>query len=222
MGVMQNLPLIKPRFLRGIVAPSIVLLCLIFLGTCLVTTQFHLREIAAYEEVFYFLNSGYVFAFSEFIAVAFSPVYAVLITLTSASFLAWKRGFLLSAYFASVTFSGWLGAALVKPVVSRPRPNPTDFAEYFTPVANSLSFPSGHTAFAAGLFLALLLVLAPQRLWRLGFGFAVALIAVVGTTRVVVGAHFPTDVLAGGVAGICGVLICASAWALFAQRSQVA
>jgi undecaprenyl-diphosphatase len=61
---------------------------------------------------------------------------------------------------------------------------------------NSPSFPSNHAANAAAL--ATLATLSMPRLWAP----AVALAALVGYSRIYVGAHYPLDVLAGGVLGI--------------------
>lgn len=63
------------------------------------------------------------------------------------------------------------------------------------------ALPSGHTASAFALAGALLADASPTRAWRLralALGFAIA----VGWSRMAVGAHWPTDVLAGAVVGL--------------------
>jgi membrane-associated phospholipid phosphatase len=71
--------------------------------------------------------------------------------------------------------------------------------------ANYTSFYSGHTSFAAASAIFLLLTLlgrgAPK--WLLGFSAAMAygLMSLTGLYRVLAGRHFPTDVLAGAIAG---------------------
>jgi membrane-associated phospholipid phosphatase len=99
-------------------------------------------------------------------------------------------------------------ADLVKMLVMRTRPNdvPADFAgsiwATFGPWLPGLSatsslqsFPSAHTATAAG-FAAALIWLYPQG--RLLF---TALVALVGCQRIISGAHFPSDVLCGAAVG---------------------
>ena len=102
------------------------------------------------------------------------------------------------------------GAAdLLKMIIMRTRPNdvPLDFAgsvwatfgdwlPLLSGQSGSQSFPSAHTATAAGLA-AGLIWLYPQG--RLLF---TVLAALVGCQRIVSGAHFPSDVCAGAAAGL--------------------
>jgi undecaprenyl-diphosphatase len=112
---------------------------------------------------------------------------------------------------------GWLGGAtvagaglvqlLLKHAACRARPSAAGAGAFFTgfpcvPAEYAVgSFPSGHatTAFA----LATLLALWYPR-WAIGFlGLAVG----VGFTRVLLGVHFPSDVLAGAALGMGAALI---------------
>jgi undecaprenyl-diphosphatase len=77
----------------------------------------------------------------------------------------------------------------------------------------SASFPSGHSAMTPVVYLTLAAILAagePRRAVR-GFLLAVAvfLVIVVGISRVYLGVHWPTDVLAGWTLG-AGIAIAAS------------
>jgi undecaprenyl-diphosphatase len=95
---------------------------------------------------------------------------------------------------------------LIKSAVERPRPDLalTDAAGY--------SFPSGHSATSVALYALFAFALArlarghSRRLIALtGLGIAAA----VGVSRVWLGAHFPTDVLAGWAVG---AVVAALAW----------
>ncbi|EEH64406.1 PAP2 family protein [Gleimia coleocanis DSM 15436] len=217
---MQNLPLVKNSWLFGLAVPILGLLALIPLGLFLVDSEVHLYEISFYQQSLHRVDSGFIHEFSHFVAVAFAPLGAVLITLATAGFIAWKRDRLFALYFISLAFSSWLGAALVKPLVARPRPNPLDFSVIFDPVANSLSFPSGHTAFSVGFFAALVIVLVSPKFWTRGFMLVACGVFIVAATRVIVIAHFPTDVIAGAFAGTFGVLICAFLWQQIVLRKS--
>ncbi|MBU3078430.1 phosphatase PAP2 family protein [Sphingomonas quercus] len=103
-----------------------------------------------------------------------------------------------------VTVGGALGLnALAKDLVARPRPT---LFPHGDPV-DGFSFPSGHSEGAAALALGLALYLAPPR-WR-GWAVAAALLfmTLVGLSRVALGVHWPSDVLAGWCEGAGFALI---------------
>ncbi|RCW25802.1 undecaprenyl-diphosphatase [Ciceribacter lividus] len=97
--------------------------------------------------------------------------------------------------FATVALSG-LSANLIKRAIGRARP--IQFEEWgafaFSPFAGNArfeSFPSGHATTIGALFMALALLLPRYRV-------VLAMLAVwLGMTRVMVGAHYPSDVTAG-------------------------
>ncbi|RJQ54345.1 MAG: phosphatase PAP2 family protein [Actinobacteria bacterium] len=88
-----------------------------------------------------------------------------------------------------------LATAVVKQLVARPRPDEVLAGVRLLLPASGFSFPSGHASrsFAAAVVLSRGL---PGRRWLL---YAAA--ALVSLSRVVVGAHFPLDVLGGAVLG---------------------
>lgn len=92
------------------------------------------------------------------------------------------------------------GAVAVKLLVGRPRPDVTALAN--PPVVDhSYSYPSGHTAVATVVVLSLIIALRPrQRRWGIPLG--VGLVLVAATSRVYLGLHYPTDVLAAVVYGV--------------------
>jgi undecaprenyl-diphosphatase len=114
----------------------------------------------------------------------------------------WHRGVLLIV----VTMAGaGLLDTLLKLAFGRTRPAP--FFDY--PLPQSLSFPSGHAFFSAS-FLGGFAVLISGRmrspvlrilLWLL----AVALILLIGFSRVYLGVHYPSDVLAGYAVAVAWV-----------------
>jgi undecaprenyl-diphosphatase len=103
------------------------------------------------------------------------------------------------------------GSEAIKQLVARPRPPGSD-----TVVPGVIySYPSGHVLEAVTIFgiIAILLWRSSQPLWlRAGFAIAVAVFVVlVAVARVALDAHYPSDVLAGilagtGVLGIFAVL----------------
>ncbi|MDC2978841.1 phosphatase PAP2 family protein [Pelagibacteraceae bacterium] len=87
---------------------------------------------------------------------------------------------------------------IIKHVVGRPRPNHTDFEnvfsfKYFSLESNFHSFPSGHSS---TIFIVCFILVSVAPKLRYFFYF---LASVVAFSRVVVGAHFFTDIVAGAI-----------------------
>ena len=124
--------------------------------------------------------------------------------LVAVAFLAegWRRGALLVV----VTLAG---AALLNGLLkfSFARVRPASFFDY--PLPGSPSFPSGHALYAASVFGGLAVLLTARirsLLLQLAIWFlAISLILLVGVSRVYLGVHYPSDVLAGYTIGIIWV-----------------
>ena len=118
--------------------------------------------------------------------------------------LSGRRG--MALFVLASTLGGTLLSTLLKGVFSRPRPDVIPHGDFVT----SASFPSGHAMMSAVVYLTLGVLLArlanaqAQKLYIMGA--ALFLSGIVGLSRVYLGVHWPTDVLAGWAAG--------AAWAL--------
>jgi undecaprenyl-diphosphatase len=144
-----------------------------------------------------------------------------LLSLAVAAFLLLRglRG--AAALLAASVAGGMLVSQALKSLFERPRPDLVPHAaEVFT-----ASFPSGHAMMSAVVYLTLGVLLARvETMFRVKafvLGMAVLLAVLVGVTRVYLGVHWPSDVLAGWTVGAAWALFC---WLLarwLQRRGQV-
>jgi len=122
-------------------------------------------------------------------------------------------------YLSVAVVSGVLFSSALKVGFNRPRPTIDNAPEVF-----SASFPSGHATMSAVVFLTLGAILAahePQRPLRSLFvGAAIVLTLIVGVSRVYLGVHYPTDVIAGWCLGTTWAILWSLATRWLAQRPK--
>ncbi|KAE8126541.1 MULTISPECIES: phosphatase PAP2 family protein [Bifidobacterium] len=97
--------------------------------------------------------------------------------------------------------------SIIKLIVARARPN-TAYAAHL--LFDTNSFPSGHTSgstIAYGLLAYLAWHLLPQPYSTIAVVLLLFLIALIGISRIYLGAHFPSDVIAGWLLGAVALCI---------------
>jgi undecaprenyl-diphosphatase len=113
-----------------------------------------------------------------------------------------------AVYVVAAIASGTLVNSLLKIGFARARPEVVAHSMH----VETASFPSGHSAGAALTYLTLGLLLAHTQESRSvkSYIFAVSLLitAIVGLSRIYLGVHWPTDVLAGWCFGAAWALLC--------------
>jgi membrane-associated phospholipid phosphatase len=130
------------------------------------------------------------------------PKVGVPLTLSIAGIF-WALRFRLEAIFILLSSSSNILNWMVKRLIKRPRP--TEELVTVTRVINEPSFPSGHVMHYINWFGLLTYLLATN--WRSGkvrntlIAFCISLIALIGPSRVYLGAHWPSDVMAGYIYG---------------------
>ena len=139
------------------------------------------------------------------------------ITLAAAGFLALQRKTHAALFVVAAVGGGMLLSTLLKMGFDRPRPDLVPHGA----LVYTASFPSGHATLSAVVYLTLGALLArvqPRFLLKLYLlGLAILLTVTVGVSRVYLGVHWPTDVLAGWALGAAWALFCWAA-ALWLQR----
>jgi len=161
-----------------------------------VATWFHERLTPAFAGV---LHTVTEFGSGEWIGIV---VFALVV------FFVWKRWWAPLVTVIVAVPCGMLLNELVKLAVHRHRP----FVDGPFVDWSGYSFASGHTMGATLLYGQLLLFVLPllkTRHWRLICIFSAAsLVLLVGFTRIALGAHFLTDVLAAVFFGVIWLMLC--------------
>lgn len=98
-----------------------------------------------------------------------------------------------TAYFLAAAVVVWLVNPLLKQLFARPRPGLWPTTESVSPY----TFPSGHAANTAALLGATLMVLSAGRRRAAVAAAGGAFVAVVGVGQLVLGVHYPSDVVGG-------------------------
>jgi len=129
-----------------------------------------------------------------------------LVTVLALGYLVLERKYATALLVLASIGGGAAVSTVLKTVVARPRP---DLVSHLVDV-QTLSFPSGHATLSAITYLTLGALLArEQRHARVRIylmAVAIAMTLAIGCSRVYLGVHWPTDVLAGWCVG--------AAWAM--------
>ena len=137
-----------------------------------------------------------------------STAVLTLVTILVIGLVLCLRNWRSAAFIAAATGGGAALSGLLKLDYARPRPA---LVSHLVDVS-SASFPSGHAMNSAIVYLTLGLLGARAVTDRLARHYivtvAVLLTLIVGATRVYLGVHWPTDVLAGWSAGAAWALLC--------------
>ena len=139
-----------------------------------------------------------------------------IVTIGAVAILLARRLALTATLVAAAVISGTTGSHLLKLVFARPRP---PIADRLIEVAGD-SFPSGHAANSAIVYLtlaALVTQVVPGRATRnTMLALAILLVGAIGISRVYLGVHWPSDVLAGWSFGT----LWAIGWWQIARRTR--
>lgn len=140
-------------------------------------------------------------------ALGSAPVLVIAV-LAVVGFLALARSWPLALFTLAACGGGLAISSALKFLFDRPRPElaPRDLVTFTS------SFPSGHSMMAAVVYLTLaalvVRLMEKKRLKGYALAIALGLVLLVGLSRVYLGVHWPSDVLAGWAAGAAWALAC--------------
>ncbi len=145
----------------------------------------------------------------------------VLTTLAVTGFLLLEHKRRATALIIVSSIGGLLVSLCFKHIIDRPRP---ELVPHLSGAYTS-SFPSGHSMLSAIVYLTLGALLArtvkdqPTRIYCMSVATFLSLL--VGLSRIYMGVHYPTDVLAGWTAGALWALICWTIASFLQQRGAI-
>lgn len=148
------------------------------------------------------------------------PVLTLLVVIVVGIMLV-QRQRVRALWVAGTTTGGGVLTVLLKGTFMRPRPDVVE------PVvrATGSSFPSGHALSSAVVYLTLGALLASsvsgRRLKLYVLTVSMLLTGMVGVTRVLLAVHYPSDVVAGWMAGLAWALVSWLAFELIARRQML-
>lgn len=161
------------------------------------------------------LKNEYLTVFYKMITIIADTYQSAIITILIVAFLYIKKHYR-EALFLAITMSACgIAMPLLKNIFSRERP---DF--YRLIEISGYSFPSGHTTSATTMYLTLaIILLSIMKKLNKYFVFCIAVlgIVIIGSSRIYLGVHYPTDVMAG----IClGISIVSTVYILYYSNSS--
>ncbi len=134
--------------------------------------------------------------------------FITLMTLGVVGFLLIWRKYHAALLVVVATLGGLGISSSLKYVIDRPRPTVCQHRS----AAMTSSFPSGHSTMAAVVYFTLAALLArsirQRGMKRYLLSVAALLTLLVGFSRVYMGVHYPTDVLAGWSVGLAWAVVC--------------
>ena len=146
-------------------------------------------------------------AMRDITALGSAPTLIIAV-LAVAGFLALAKAWRPAIFTLLASGGGLLLSSLLKYTIDRPRP---DLVPHGNLIYTS-SFPSGHSMMSAVVYLTLaaLVTRLIERKRLKGYALAVAMILtlLIGVSRIYLGVHWPSDVLAGWAAGAAWALGC--------------
>lgn len=169
------------------------------------------------------LSRGHV-PFLDAVALTIRAVLApipglIIVAVVSVGVLLKTRDWIVSVTFALIVGGGWLSSELVKLLVHRARPDFLLLAHPLSTEANFASFPSGHTCLITALALGLVLLLRGHRAQKWVIAGGAAAVLVVAWSRLYIGEHYPSDVIAAVLYSSAVMVLFLAVWNRWAVPS---
>lgn len=142
-----------------------------------------------------------IVGFLKFLSFLGGPPLLTVLVVAAAAYVLWRNQLRLAVFLVVTSAGGGIVDTIVKILVDRPRP----LVDHAIATAHGKSFPSGHAMSSTVVYGALLVVFLPALRGRFRQALVVAtcvIVAGVGSSRLMLGVHFVSDVVGGFVLGL--------------------
>ncbi len=200
---------LEPKILSGIITASLALWFFVEIAENVIEGDIRYLDTAILITIHRsgFSNLDWFIEFVRDISGLGGLGVLALLVSASVTFLVISNNRKIATFVVLATSTGAILSGLLKLGFDRPRP---DLIPHLTHVY-SASFPSGHAMISAVVYLTLgaLLTRVVSGLWARFFVMAVAVLltVLIGLSRLYLGVHWPSDVLAGWAAGATWALV---------------
>ncbi|EIK82057.1 hypothetical protein CGSMWGv1400E_00614 [Gardnerella vaginalis 1400E] len=147
---------------------------------------------------FHNYSPSFIMSISKILAIIFSTkcCIVILLVLSIISYFI-KRNWRITLTQLVISLLPMVYIFAIKFIVHRPRP----FIGVKVKLPPDPSFPSGHTAAAVAICTMILMILyvSNKSLLKLGLIISIVVVVIVALSRLVVAAHFPTDVITSAI-----------------------
>ncbi len=147
---------------------------------------------------FHNYSPSFIMSISKILAIIFSTkcCIVILLVLSIISYFI-KRNWRITLTQLVISLLPMIYIFAIKFIVHRPRP----FIGVKVKLPPDPSFPSGHTAAAVAICAMILMILyvSNKSLLKLGLIISIVVVVIVALSRLVVAAHFPTDVITSAI-----------------------
>ena len=189
-------PAARIRFVAALVALAALWLAMLLWGAGPLDRRIY--------EALYAGHNPALVAVARFFTALGEPVTLIAAGVAVALWLLYAGRARLALVLIAIVLAGRSLAEIQRYWVARVRPD----AEPHLVVVQTSSFPSGHAANSMIFYLALALALTAGTRWqRPAVAGAVLLSLLIGTSRVMLGVHWPSDVIGGWAFGMLWVLL---------------
>jgi undecaprenyl-diphosphatase len=184
--------------------PAGLLVGMLFLGT--VATAGYTADVDTSLLSLFALQQGpspeWQIKAAQFVSWTGGGTQRYIIVAVLAVVLGWWRGWRTGAALALSSLLSSFASDIMKAAFARPRPSLVPHLDS----VNNLSFPSGHATSAMAVYLFVALVVPPEQRARWMIPMMILAIAT-GISRMMLGVHFPSDVIGGWMLGAAFALV---------------